>query len=122
MEAAEFIGMPEARIPLAQATTYLATCPKSNASYLAVDKALKDVAENRVLPVPLHLRDASYSGARRLGHEGYQYAHDGEGHFVDQAYIPTDAVYYEPTDQGYEDTIAKRMAAWKARKSPAAPT
>ena len=118
MEAAEFIGMPEARIPLAQATTYLATCPKSNASYLAVDKALKDVAENRVLPVPLHLRDASYSGAKRLGHEGYQYAHDGEGHFVDQAYIPTDAVYYEPTDQGYEDTIAKRMAAWKARKMP----
>ena len=120
MEASEFIGMPEARIPLAQATTYLATCPKSNASYLAVDKALKDVAENRVLPVPLHLRDASYSGAKRLGHEGYQYAHDGEGHFVDQDYIPTDAVYYEPTDQGYEDTIARRMAGWKARKVPPA--
>jgi putative ATPase len=112
MEAVEFVGMPEARIVLAQATTYLATAPKSNAAYLAVSKALEDVENGRVLPVPMHLRGASYKGAERLGHKGYQYAHDFEGHFVPQEYVPTSAVYYEPTKEGYEETIAKRMAYW----------
>jgi putative ATPase len=112
MEAVEFVGMPEARIVLAQATTYLATAPKSNAAYLAVSKALEDVEQGRVLPVPMHLRSASYKGAERLGHQGYQYAHDFEGHFVPQEYAPTSAVYYEPTKEGYEETIGKRMAYW----------
>ena len=114
MQAVEFIGMPEARITLAQATTYLASAPKSNASYLAVDAALADIKNGRTLPVPKHLRDAHYKGAKELGHTGYQYAHNGEGHFVDQEYVPTDKVYYSPTDQGYEETIGKRLAFWKS--------
>jgi putative ATPase len=119
MDAVAFVGMPEARIVLAQATTYLATAPKSNASYLAIDKAMNDVEKGRILPVPLHLRSSSYKGADRLGHTGYQYAHDFEGHFVDQDYIPTSAVYYEPTTAGYEDIITKRMASWNSRRAKA---
>ena len=77
------------------------------------------VEQGRVLEVPKHLRSTSYKGASDLGHEGYQYAHNHEDHFVDQEYIPTSTVYYSPTDQGYEDVIAKRMAAWEAlRKEP----
>ncbi len=119
MEAVEFVGMPEARIVLAQATTYLATAPKSNAAYLAIAKALEDVEKGRVLPVPKHLRSASYGGAERLGHTGYQYAHDSANHYVVQEYVPTSAVYYEPTRQGYEDVIAKRMEAWQQIRNTA---
>ena len=119
LHAVEFVGMPEARIALSQATTYLATAPKSNAAIVAVDKAMADVQSGRVLPVPKHLRDAHYAGAKRLGHTGYQYAHEGEGHFVVQEYIPTSAVYYEPTREGYEETISKRMAAWDERRKAA---
>ena len=118
MDAVAFVGMPEARIVLAQATTYLATAPKSNAAYLAIDKAMEDVEKGRVLPVPKHLRSASYKGAEQLGHTGYQYAHDFEGHFVDQDYIPTSAVYYQPTTAGYEEVIGKRMEQWKKAKKP----
>jgi putative ATPase len=113
LHAVEFVGMPEARITLAQATTYLATAPKSNAAYLAVDRAMQDVRDGRTLPVPKHLRAANYAGAARLGHAGYQYAHDGEGHFVVQEYVPTSAVYYAPSREGYEQTIAERMARWE---------
>ncbi|MCX7819896.1 MAG: replication-associated recombination protein A [Kiritimatiellae bacterium] len=116
-QACELVGMPEARIVLAQATTYLATAPKSNAAYLAVEEALDDVKHGIVLPVPPHLRDAHYRGAAQLGHTGYQYAHDGPDHFVDQEYIPTDKVYYRPTDQGYEATIRRRLESWEARRS-----
>lgn len=112
-DAVEFVGMPEARIILAQATTYLACAPKSNASYLAVEKALADVKEGRVLPVPKPLRGTGYSGAKRLGHTGYKYAHDFDGHFVDQEYIPSSAVYYEPTSQGYEETLQQRLNQWR---------
>jgi len=112
LQAVEFIGLPEARITLAHVTTYLACAPKSNAAYLAVEKALGDIKEGRVLPVPKALRGAGYKGAKRLGHTGYQYAHDYKDHFVDQAYIPTSAVYYEPTSQGYEDTLKQRLAQW----------
>jgi len=115
--ACEIVGMPEARIILAQATTYLATAPKSNASYLAIEKAWQDVERNPVVPVPLHLRDSHYLGAERLHHVGYQYAHEGPGHFVDQDYLPTNPTYYHPTDQGYEDTIRRRMEQWEARRS-----
>jgi putative ATPase len=97
------IGMPEGRILLAQAVTYLACAPKSNAAYRALESALADVREKRLLPVPMHLRDASYRGAQRLGHgAGYQYAHAGEGGWVDQDYLGVDRVYYEPTDRGRE--------------------
>lgn len=121
MEAAEFVGMPEARIILAQATTYLATAPKSNASYTAIDKAMSDVEQGRVLPVPRHLRNLK---ARRDGEdadkESYRYPHDVADHFVAQEYVPTSAVYYEPSGQGYEDTIAKRMAEWNGKRRVAA--
>ena len=111
MQAVEFVGMPEGRIILAQATTYLASAPKSNASYLAVDAALADVENGRTLPVPKHLQ----SGPKPdKGTQKYQYAHDGASHFVDQEYVPTDRVYYTPTDQGYEETIGRRLAFWKS--------
>ena len=112
LHAVEFVGMPEARIILSHVTTYLACAPKSNAAYLAVEKALGDIKEGRVLPVPKALRGASYKGAKRLGHTGYKYAHEYKDHFVDQAYLPTSAVYYEPTSQGYEDTLKQRLAQW----------
>ena len=118
LHAVEFLGMPEARITLSQATTYLATAPKSNAAILAVDKAMGDVQSGRVRPVPLHLRDAHYAGAPALGHDGYRYAHEFEGHFVDQLYLPDAVRYYEPTDEGYESVIRRRMEAWAARRAP----
>jgi putative ATPase len=111
MQAVDFVGMPEGRIILAQATTYLASAPKSNASYLAIDAALDDVENGRTLPVPKHLQ----SGPKPdKGSQKYQYAHDGAGHFVDQEYVPTEKIYYKPTDQGYEETIGKRLAFWKS--------
>jgi len=120
MQAVEFIGMPEARITLSQATTYLACAPKSNAAYLAINAAMADVKSGRTLPVPKHLRDGHYKGAKELGHEGYQYAHDGENHFVDQEYAPTDKIYYDPSNQGYEETIRKRIDYWNGlrKKKP----
>lgn len=117
MQAVEFVGMPEARICLSQATTYLACCPKSNAAYLAIDKAMQDVREGRTLPVPRHLRGGHAKAKKELGHTGYKYAHDFEGHVVDQEYIPTDAVYYEPTEQGYEATIRTRLENWASHRS-----
>ncbi len=99
--ATEFVGLPECRIMLAQAVTYLATAPKSNASYMAVDAALDDVRTKRVLPVPTHLRDGHYPGAKRLGHgEGYQYAHDAPEGWVDQDYLGVERTYYQPVDRG----------------------
>jgi len=110
LQVSEFVGMPEARIPLAQAVTYIATAPKSNAAYLAIEKALEDVREGRTLPVPEYLRDANYPGAKRLGHgQGYKYAHNHDGHWVDQDYIPCDKVYYEPTNLGFEAEIKARL-------------
>jgi len=115
MEAVDFVGMPEARIILAQATTYLACAPKSNASYMGLEEALKDIKEGRTLPVPKHLRDASHKGAaKQFGHEGYKYAHDFEGHFVDQEYMPTSKIYYRPTTQGFEERIKKRLEQLEA--------
>ena len=109
-QAVEFVGMPEAMIPLAQAVTYIATAPKSNASYVAASRAKEDVNEGRTLPVPDHLKDASYEGAERLGRgEGYKYAHDYDDNWVDQDYIPTTRIYYEPTDNGHEKKIRKRL-------------
>lgn len=113
-DAVEFVGMPEARIILSQATTYLATAPKSNAAILAIDKAMADIKNDRVQAVPKPLRSSGYAGAKALGHTGYRYAHEGEHHFVDQAYMPESRVYYEPTEQGYEATIRQRMAFWNS--------
>ncbi len=120
-DAVEFVGMPEARIILSQATTYLTCAPKSNSAYMAVEKALSDVKKKRILPVPKPLRGTGYSGAKRLGHKGYRYAHDYQNHFVDQEYVPTSAVYYEPTKQGYEETIRQRLNYWKSQRAACPP-
>jgi putative ATPase len=114
-QSAEFIGWPEARIPIAEATIYVATAPKSNTSITAVDAALSDVQSGRTLAVPEHLRDAHYAGAKRLGHgSGYQYAHDHPEHFVAQDYLGADKRYYEPTEQGAEKKIRERVEQWRA--------
>ncbi len=116
-DAVERVGLPECRINLSHAVCYLACAPKSNASYVAVETALKDVREGRTLPVPKHLRDASYQGAKALGHqEGYQYPHDHAGGWVGQEYVPTDAVYYEPTDRGFEAQLKARLEELRARR------
>jgi putative ATPase len=114
--AAEFIGLPEARIILAQAAVYVACAPKSNASYLAIDSALDDVKKRRTHGVPIHLKDAHYKGAEKLGHgKGYKYAHDYPQHYVEQEYMPHQAVYYQPTTQGYEAAIKERMDKLKKK-------
>ncbi|PWU16242.1 MAG: AAA family ATPase [Verrucomicrobia bacterium] len=119
-QAAEFIGWPEARIPLAEAAIYIATAPKSNSTILAIGAAMKDVESGRTLPVPEHLRDAHYQGAKRLGHgEGYEYAHDHPGHFVAQDYLGADKRYYEPTEQGREKEIKERVERWRAELTKA---
>lgn len=106
-QALEFIGMPEAKIPLAQAVTYIATAPKSNASYLGIENAMKDVAEERTKEVPKALRDAHYKGAKKLGHGiDYKYPHNFKNHFVQQEYMPDkNKTYYQPSNQGYEGKI-----------------
>ncbi|MCL2091409.1 MAG: replication-associated recombination protein A [Micrococcales bacterium] len=112
-QAVALLGMPEARIVLAEAVVHLATAPKSNAAYLGVDKALADVRAGRIGTVPAHLRDAHYAGADRLGHgQGYQYAHDAPHAVAAQQYLPDVLVgtrYYEPTDRGYERQVAERL-------------
>jgi putative ATPase len=123
MKAVEFVGMPEARIILSQATAYLATAPKSNAAYQAIEKAMADVEQGRVLEVPAHLRNIkvqTVKESRDGGQDEYVYPHDHEGHFVDQEYMPTSNRYYEPDGQGYEEVIGKRMKQWEARARPQA--
>lgn len=110
LTVSEFIGLPESRIPLAQAAIYVACAPKSNASYLAIDSALEDVKQGRLQEVPGHLKDTHYSGAKKLGHgEGYKYAHDFKDHYVKQDYLSVHKRYYEPTESGYEAKIKKRL-------------
>jgi len=114
MHASEFVGLPECRIPLAQAAVYVACAPKSNAAYLGIEKAMKDVEEGRTLEVPKHLQDASYSSAKKLGRgKDYKYAHDFPDHHVEQDYIPEKRVYYEPTDLGMEKTIKEWLKRLK---------
>ena len=112
-EAVHFIGLPEARIPLSQAATYLATAPKSNASYAAMKAALKDVKQHGPLPVPLHLRNAPTKLMKGLGYsKGYQYAHDYADASIDQQHLPdalTHQRYYQPSDRGNEKGIQERM-------------
>ena len=111
-QAAQFVGLPEARIILAQAVTYIAGAPKSNAAYLAIDSALADV-KNSAGEIPKHLRDTHYKGAKFFGHGiGYKYPHDFENHFVRQQYLPDEKIsahYYKPTNQGSESAIKQRL-------------
>jgi putative ATPase len=110
LQATEFVGLPECQLALAQAVTYIATAPKSNASTLAISQARADVRSGRTLAVPKHLRDAHYRGAEQLGHGAeYQYSHNFEGGWVDQEYLPEARRYYEPVDRGYEAEIRKRL-------------
>jgi putative ATPase len=118
LQISEFVGMPEARIPLAQAVIYVACAPKSNASYLAVEKAYQDIEQKKVQEVPDHLKDASYPGAEVLGHgKGYKYAHDYPGHYVKQKYTRKALRYYEPTDIGFESKIKQRLEKLRGSKS-----
>lgn len=115
-QAVEFIGLPEARIPLAHAAVYVATAPKSNRAYMAIDKAMEEVKQGVTLAVPKHLRDANHKkAAKALGHEGYKYAHNYEGGFVPQAYLPEGRIYYEPTENGLEKRIKERLEYWRAQ-------
>jgi putative ATPase len=119
-QAVERIGMPEGRIPLAQATTYLACAPKSNAAYLALGRAIADLEGQGPLPVPMHLRNAPTGLMRELGYgAGYVYAHDAEDSFVGTENLPdalAGRVYYEPTERGREGAIGERLEAWRARR------
>ena len=112
-QAVERLGMPEARIPLAQAVVYIATAPKSNASYMAIDKALEIVKNRQIKTVPPHLQDCHYKGAANLGHGvEYKYAHDYPKHYVEQQYLPDELVgmqFYQATDNGYEAKIKRYL-------------
>jgi putative ATPase len=118
--AIDYIGMPEAQLVLAQAATYLASAPKSNASYLAIREAQEDVEQTGELPVPLHLRNAPTKLMKSLDYgKEYKYSHDYEGHFEDQQYLPNelkDKVYYKPTGIGEESKIKERLKSWWKNK------
>jgi putative ATPase len=119
LQISEFVGMPEARIPLAQATVYIACAPKSNAAYMGIEKALSDVESSKVQEVPDHLKDAHADGQGRLGHgEGYKYAHDYENHYIKQEYISKKKNYYIPTTIGYEKKIKEWLEYLKRRERP----
>jgi putative ATPase len=114
----EMIGMPEARIPLAETTVYLATAPKSNSAYLGIEAAMGDVKDGRVQEVPKSLKDAHYSSAKKLGHgEGYEYAHNHPMHYVEQDYMPVKKKYYTPTEMGREKKIKEFMELLRSAAS-----
>ena len=117
-DAVQLIGMPEGRIPLAEAVVYLATAPKSNAAYMALDAAIADVRAGKIGRVPKPLRDAHYPGAKRLGHgKGYKYAHDAEFGVAEQQYLPDELKgtdYYRPTNNGNERDVAARLEKLRA--------
>ncbi|MBI2089948.1 MAG: replication-associated recombination protein A [Deltaproteobacteria bacterium] len=119
-DAVHFVGLPEGKIPLAQATTYLATAPKSNASYKAMLEAARDVDERGALPVPLHLRNAPTALMEKLGYgKEYKYAHNFPDHIVDQEHLPDELKgrkYYFPSDSGYEKAINERIKDWEEKK------
>jgi putative ATPase len=116
LNAAEFIGMPEAQIPLAQTAIYIACAPKSNTSIVGINKAMADIKAGVSTAVPQHLRDSSYASASKLGHgKGYKYSHSYEGHYVPQKYMLHDARYYEPGDEGYEKKIKERLEKLRSK-------
>lgn len=117
LNAVEFVGMPEAKIPLAQAVTYIACAPKSNAAYLAIGKAETEVTKNKPRPVPNHLKDATLDKKGRGHGEGYIYPHDYPGHFAVQEYFPEAEIFYEPTTEGYEARIKERLDGWRKKRN-----
>jgi putative ATPase len=115
-QTAEFVGWPEARIPIAEAAIFIATAHKSNSAYLAIDAALEDVRSGRTLAVPQRLRGTGYAGAERLGHGvDYKYAHDFADHFVPQDHLGAARRYYEATEQGAEKKVKERLEKWRAQ-------
>ena len=120
-QAVERIGMPEGRIPIGQAVTYLACAPKSNAAYRAIDRARQAVAEQGSLPVPMHLRNAPTGLMKRAGYgRGYEYPHDAEDGFVATPNLPEpleEAVFYEPKESGAEAATRRRLAQWRERRA-----
>ncbi|CUU01895.1 putative ATPase [Candidatus Thermokryptus mobilis] len=119
--AVDYVGMPEARIILAQVATYLASCPKSNSAYLAIEEAIEDAQKFPDLPVPLHLRNAPTKLMEELGYgRDYKYSHDFPGHFVEQQFLPDelrDKIYYKPTELGREKILKERLESlWQKRK------
>jgi putative ATPase len=116
-QAVEFIGMPEARIPLAHAAIYLATAPKSNRAYTAINAALDDIKNGRTLPVPKALRDGMYKGAKTvLGNGiGYVYPHNDESGFIPQRYFPEGKIYYQPSNNGLEARVKERLDYWRSQ-------
>jgi putative ATPase len=114
MQACEFVGLPECQLTLAQAVTYLACAPKSNAATVAIGEARNDIRNGRTLPVPIHLRNSHYSGASQLGHgQSYQYSHDAPSGIAAQDYLGTDREYYRPTGHGAEREIGERLAHFR---------
>ncbi len=114
LSAVEFVGMPEAQIILAQVVTYIACAPKSNTATTSISKAMGDVKAGVSTVVPDHLRDASYSSAKKFGHGvEYKYPHSFEGHYIKQRYMLHDAKYYEPSEEGYEKKIKERLEKWR---------
>jgi putative ATPase len=121
MQAFEFIGIPEGKLALAQAVTYLAVAPKSNALYVAYDEAARDVLESGPLEVPLWIRNAPTGLMKKLGYgKGYRYPHDDPEAIVDQEYFPPELKgrrYYRPVERGFEREIIKRIRFWRSRRS-----
>ena len=119
-QAVHFIGMPEGAIPLAEATVYLATAPKSNSAYAALNRAMEDVRQSRNEPVPLHLRNPATGLTKKMGYgKSYKYSHDYEGHFVLQDYLPSSLKarqYYQPSEEGHEKEIVERVRKWWQEK------
>ena len=116
MQAVEFVGLPECQLALSQAVTYLALAAKSNACTTAIAAARSDVREQRIIPVPRHLQDKHYAGAKRLGHgQGYEYSHDAPDGIAAQDYLGVEKRYYEPTDRGHERELAERLAEIRRR-------
>ena len=116
MQATEFVGLPECQLPLAQAVTYLACAPKSNAATIGISEARRDVTEGRLLPVPIHLRDSHYRGAHQFGHgDDYQYSHDAPNGIAAQDYLGVEREYYRPVPRGFEAELAERLKIIRAR-------
>jgi putative ATPase len=116
MQACEFVGLPECKLNLSQCVCYLACAPKSNAATLAIGEAIKDVQEARLVPVPVHLRDAHYAGAKRLGHgEEYEYSHNSPDGIAAQDYLGVEREYYRPVPRGFEKELAERLEKIRAR-------
>ena len=116
MQACEFVGLPECQLTLAQAVTYLACAPKSNAATIAIGEAREEIRAGRLLPVPRHLQDSHYMGAKRLGHgKGYEYAHNAKGGVAAQDYLGVEREFYRPTDRGFEKELSARLEQIRAK-------